>query len=285
MIQVQPVDAPVAQVMSDQRVTSVSALMGCQSLKIKQKASFTEAVTGGACEKKNRYKIKAKGGPADGKKLYKAKEESECFMRMCCAPGHEARILIKEDEDFGDEVAYTIYKPFKCASCCSCLPICQSEATVYRGEWEEGQDNEVLGRVQEVACGGVFTPTIDIFDGKGGKKGQLKGPMCCIGSCCDTKFSYMKGESGDETDAHIKKDSGDLDKELLTDADTFKLKFTDDMDEAERATMLGAMLLLDFMFFEDDGAFDMANCEIKFFDWFCCGCTIPCKLKLNNGGA
>lgn len=276
---------PGTQTMSDGK--SVAALMACEALKIKQKASLAEAVTNGACEKKNKYSIKAKGGPADGQKLYKAKEESDCFQRMCCAPGHAARIMIKEDDDFGDGVAYTVNKPFKCASCCSCLPICTSEVQIYRGEWAEGQDNELLGEVKEVCCGGIFTPTMDVFNGKGEKQGQLKGPTCCIGSCCDTKFGYFKGEGGEETEARIKKEgadsASDVAKEVMTDADTFKLQFTPDMDEAQRATLLGAMFMLDFMFFEDDGAFDLASCSVKFFDWFCCGCKIPCKISLNSG--
>lgn len=275
-------DAPATAEMSDDE--AVQALLGCNALKVKQKASFAEAVTNGCCEKQNKYKIKAKGGPADGKTLYKAKEKSEGCQRMCCAPGHEATVQIeKEDVGKDGEVAYTMYKPFKCLGCYSCLDICRSEMVVYRGKWEVGDaPGEVMGSVKEVVCGGIFTPTLDVFNGKDEKVGQMKGPTCCIGSCCDTTFKFIPNEG--ESDAKIKKDSGDLAKELLTDADTFKISFDDKMDEGTRATLMGTQLLLDFMFFEDDGALDITNCSVKLCDMYFCGRTQPCKLNCGGGG-
>lgn len=298
-VEVQPVAVPVvvatavappSQNMTDGATADVAALLSCDKVKVKQKASLLEAVTQGACEKKNKYKIKAKGGTSDGETLYKAKEKSDCCQRLCCAPGHEATVQFELD-DVGkkDDVVYTMYKPFKCACCFSCFDICQSEMTMYRGKWKVGDEpGEVLGRAKEIPCGGVFTPTLDIFNGKNEKVGQMKGPTCFIGSCCDTTFNYFGEGKDGPTGAQIKKEAGNMGKELLTDADTFKVEFEADMDESMRATMMGTQLLLDFMFFEGDGAakFDPVtqSCEVKLWDWFCCGCTCPCSCRCGGGG-
>lgn len=293
VIKVAPADggdtqAPKAEFMSDTSRADVAALISCNKVKVKQKASLAEAVTNGMCEISNKYKIKAKGGSGDGKTLYKAKEKSTCFQRQCCAPGHEATVEFRLD-DVGEEdkVVYTMYKPFKCANCYSCFSICRSEMIMYQGKWKIGdEDGVVLGSAKEITCGGVFTPTLDVFDHNGDKKGQMKGPTCLIGSCCDTSFKFTPEGADGPSDTEIKKEGADgaedMAKELLTDADTFKIEFDKDMDEAQRATMMGTQLLLDFMFFEGDGACDVQHCEVKLFDWFCCGVTIPCKLKCSN---
>jgi hypothetical protein len=308
MVQVAPVAAvvaaaPPAQTMSDNKSkpTTLAALMGAEKVKIKQKAEFLDAVvSGNLCEKQNKYKIKVKGGPGDDETIFKAKEDSNCCQRMCCAPGHNALIHLKEDDlAQGDkQVLYTLHKPFKCASCYSCLPICRSEMSIYKGKiknddqgmcdcgWAPPEDSELIGRIQEVTCGGVFTPTLDVFDAKGEKKGQIKGPTCCIGAFCSSDFDYFKGEANEPTGAGIKKvapkDCGKLCEEALTDADVFKVDFEADMDENDRVTMIAGMMLLDFMFFEDDGAVNLQKCEIKLFDFFCCGTKVPCKINCNN---
>merc|ERR1712062_144729 len=92
--------APAGQSMTD-------ILMASEGIYMKQKASLTEAVTNGACEKKNKYKLYDQ---TTGKTMYKAKEKSDCCGRLCCAPNHSAYLKIEEDDG---PVAYTAYKPFK----------------------------------------------------------------------------------------------------------------------------------------------------------------------------
>lgn len=256
-------------------------LMASEGLYMKQKASMAEVVTAGACEKGNKYKLYDQ---TTGKEMYKAKEESNCCARQLCAPGHSATLRIKEDDG---PVAYTAYKPFKCVKCCACLPICQQEIQVYRGDYDpENPDGaELLGSAMAPTCGGGLTPKLVIKDGAGAPTGTMSGPTCCIGSCCATKFDYKKEgeeEASGGVQKVVKSSAKGAAMELFSDADNFGLEFNSSMTEEQRATMIGVMLLLDFWFFEDDGNCDLAHCTVKLFDWYCCGCLVPCKLSCDN---
>lgn len=259
----------------------VDLLMASEGIYMKQKASLTEAVTEGACEKRNKYKMYDQ---TSGKQLYKAKEKSDCCGRMCCAPNHTAILKIEEDDG---PTAYTAYKPFACTNCCACCSICQPEIQVYKGDWdpETKQGGELLGSAKAPTCGGGIKPKMIIMGKDGSPTGSMEGPACCIGSCCDTKFTYRNaaGEEKGGVQKVVKGGAKGAAKELFTDADNFGLEFDPSMDEAQRATMLGVMLLLDFWFFEDDGACDIAKCSVKCWDWYCCGCKIPCKISCNGG--
>ncbi|KAH8087781.1 hypothetical protein JL720_7104 [Aureococcus anophagefferens] len=60
--------------------------------------------------------------------------------------------------------------------------------------------------------------------------------------------------------------TGELVQQSLTDADNFVLNFPKDTDKKTKAAMLSSLLLLEYMFFEDEGALacDPVNCACKF---------------------
>ena len=69
----------------------------CDHLLIEQQASLLEAVTQGAVEEANKYKIFV-GTPQQGKSVnefypsFYAWEESECCSRCCLAPNHDLKV-------------------------------------------------------------------------------------------------------------------------------------------------------------------------------------------------
>ena len=75
-------------------------------------------------------------------------------------------------------------------------------------------------------------------------------------------------------------------KELATDADNFTMYVEKNMDVKKKATMLAALHLIDYMFFENEGELklDAVNkeCSFKCCDLYCCGCVCPCSC--NCGG-
>lgn len=269
-----PTGAPQAQTMND-----VSSLKQSTGFILKQKVGKLEAVSMGCCEQRNKYKLYDK---SSGQYLYKAKEESDNCERCCCAPNHSLVVNI-DNEDSG-QTMYSVKKEFACGSCFACFDCCLPRATIYKGPVEDGK---LLGSMKRPVCGGGLTPVLDLFDPAGAKTGQLTGPSCCIGSCCDTTFKYAntKGEEGGKIQKQQKKDAEGLAKELFTDADNFVLDFDQNMNEDEKGTLLGAMFLLDFMFFEGDGNLSCENggIKIKFCDLYCCGCAIPCSCQCGGG--
>ncbi|KAH8047938.1 hypothetical protein JL720_15960 [Aureococcus anophagefferens] len=98
------------------------------------------------------------------------------------------------------------------------------------------------------------------------------------------------GETANKYDAYTsnggrqsrrRRATGELVQQSLTDADNFVLNFPKDTDKKTKAAMLSSLLLLEYMFFEDEGAFacDPVNCACKFkcCDLYCCGCLTPCS--------
>ena len=70
------------------------------------------------------------------------------------------------------------------------------------------------------------------------------GAMCCKGQ----KFDVRNLEGGEV--GVITKEFSGMAKELFTDADNFSVTFPLDLDARVKATMLGAVFLIDFNFFE-----------------------------------
>lgn len=247
-----------------------------ESLKITQKVDADEVFTGGCWEKQNRYKLYI---PGSDKKIYKAKEESQCFSRVCCAPYHELKVHIEPHEHGYEE--YRMEKPFTCG-CCAFIDICRPSANIYRK-----RDEKLVGRIQRPACGGCFTPTLDIFDGNNKQTGKVLGPMCCISPFCESSFKYVD-MADKETGAQITREYPGCCQACCTDADDFTMKFDQNQNEDARATMIGTMLLLDFMHFEDDKAFtcctDDSLCKLRVGDFYCCGCKVPCTICIPRGG-
>jgi hypothetical protein len=74
-------------------------------------------------------------------------------------------------------------------------------------------------------------------------------------------------------------------REMLTDSDMFQFEVHDpSVTPQQRATLLGTLLLADYMFFErdiDQCGYD-GGCYINLCNCYCCGALYPCQLKLEK---
>ena len=81
---------------------------------------------------------------------------------------------------------------------------------------------------------------------------------------------------------------GEFAKEIVSDADIFAIEFKKDLDVKKKATLFGALHLIDYMFFENEGEanVDLVNqqCSFKCCDLYCCGCVCPCNCHCGGGG-
>merc|ERR1712130_1096723 len=75
------------------------------------------------------------------------------------------------------------------------------------------------------------------------------GPWAC---CGDLEFRVLTVDRVREVGRITKKSWTGIGNELLHDADIFHLTFPKDLDVSVKATLLGAALLIDFAFFEED---------------------------------
>eukprot|EP01061_Rhynchopus_euleeides_P039037 TRINITY_DN66957_c0_g1_i1.p1 TRINITY_DN66957_c0_g1~~TRINITY_DN66957_c0_g1_i1.p1 ORF type:complete len:316 (+),score=136.89 TRINITY_DN66957_c0_g1_i1:90-1037(+) len=267
-------------------------------LAIKQKVSKLEAMgdtLGGVCpclecccEQPNDYEIFE---PQSGQKILHVKEESDFLWRCCCNPAHALK-LTYTDVATGQQVLETD-RPFKCVQGCPAwLPFCQQEASLFTGSVESGQ---MMGVTRQPCCGGLFTPSVNAMIGEGEPFATVEGPMCCFGGmtemCCDQNFPISSGEGGGDGNVGMitKEKPESLSqamKEIMTDSDLFTLDFKDPtLDQNKKLMLLNTVLLLDYMFFEQNQPWecDGSSCSITCCNMYICGALVPCKCKCEGG--
>ncbi|XP_052821335.1 phospholipid scramblase 2-like isoform X1 [Mya arenaria] len=214
----------------------------CQidQLLVKQQVELLEALTG--WESANKYKIQN----SVGQQVYFAAEESDMCARQCCGPQRGFTIHITDN--LGQEVV-RVTREFKCcAGCpwCACTEGLAHEVVV------ESPPGTVVGYVlQQQSC---IEPKYAIMNASREEILTIKGPMCVIsGPCCpDVEFIIHSKDGTTEVGKISKQWSGAV-REYFTDADNFGVSFPMDLDVKMKATMIGAVFLIDFMYFEQSG--------------------------------
>ncbi|XP_071945547.1 phospholipid scramblase 2-like [Antedon mediterranea] len=191
-------------------------------------------------ETPNRYQIKN----SLGQQVYYAFEESDVCQRQCCGP---SRGFIMHIVDNTNQEVMRVSREFKCcAGCCWCADsdCCGLEVVV------EAPVGQVIGYVRQ--RGSFWKASYDIMNAEKETVLTILGPCCiCQGICCtwDQEFKVFSTNGIDEIGKVSKQWSG-LVKEMYTNADNFGVEFAMDLDVKVKATLVGAVFLIDFMFFE-----------------------------------
>ncbi|XP_074653998.1 phospholipid scramblase 2-like isoform X2 [Tubulanus polymorphus] len=208
-------------------------------LLVHQQVELLEAFVGWEC--KNKYQIKN----AMGQQVYFAAEESDAFQRQCCGPQRGFTMHITDNMN---QEVIRIERPFKCCAgvnCCAGAECCAMEITI------ESPPGTVVGFVQqECSC---LEPRYSVMNASHDRVLEIVGPVCvCQGPCCgDVEFAVNSSDGSTQVGKISKQWTG-LVKEYFTDADNFGVQFPMDLDVKMKAVMLGAVFLIDFMFFEDN---------------------------------
>ena len=92
-------------------------------------------------------------------------------------------------------------------------------------------------------------PQFVVEDQDGNVALRIEGPFCTFSFCGDVEFKVMSPDGSTEVGKISKQWSGLL-KEAFTDADNFGISFPMDLDVRMKAVLIGALFLIDFMFFE-----------------------------------
>lgn len=204
---------------------------------VKQQIELFEVFTG--IEMKNKYKVFNNVG----QQVYFAQEESECCMRICCGPARGFTINITDNN--GMEVMRFIREFKCCAGCCWCAnsDCCAWVLSV------EAPPGQPVGYVRQECSG--WKPHFGLYTTDDQMLARIRGPCCvCNCPCCgDVEFPVL-APSNEQQIGKVAKQWTGLIHEWLTDADTFCVTFPMDMDVRMKATMMGALFLIDFMYFE-----------------------------------
>ncbi|XP_041480767.1 phospholipid scramblase 1-like isoform X2 [Lytechinus variegatus] len=230
---------------------TVAAPQGCppgleyltqvDQLLVHQIVELFEMFTG--VEMANRYAIKN----SLGQQVYFAHEESDFCMRQCCGP---QRGFIIHITDNSQQEVMRLEREFKfCAGCGWCAgpdsETCSFEVRV------EAPVGNIIGYVRQAQY--YLGPKFDILDAERKPVVRIKGPYCmCQDICCqgDIEFDVFTGDMA-STIGKVSKQWPGCFKHAWTDADNFGVTFPVDLHVNVKATLLAAVFLIDFMFFEE----------------------------------
>ena len=293
---------------------------------IVQRPSLTEAFCP-AFERSNIYDVY---DGQTGQHIFYAKERSECFWRVCCAPRHTLFMEFKSSANVPPQLlfmadidqlptAMTMERegcPSKpCLGCCVLTPACADGMYLHAGAIPPNTPNTLkaanpacVGFAAQPRFGGGLAPSVNVMErARGGGPGnnwntlaKVEGPQCfggCLELCFGSTFtvssmghSQMDSKLGHGDIATITKqkprDFAGVLREAVTDADIYTMTLNPiaRLAPQQKASLLGTLILTDFMFFENDNAACSGNgCNLC--QCYCCGLVCPCMCYVpRNGG-
>jgi len=241
---------------------------GISGLYVAQRLELLEVI--GGCEQKNKYNIvQIPGGTAiptaptgdfnsqwressKSNPLLRAKEESECFERLCCPlfRGFKMNFTDSQGQNF-----FTIDRPCK-FDCCYAPPLC----TCTTQELSISDKNGALiAKAEEKSgcCNGCCTRTFNITDAAGAPMYVMTAPECSYKSggggcnvCAPTCFKEAYVIDLYEGDKLLESPSAFVWPGCncggLTDRSNFVVNFPDDATPEKRAGIIAGMMLIEY---------------------------------------
>lgn len=214
-------------------------LMSVDQVLMHQEVHMLEVFSGWEC--KNRFSLKN----SLGQQMFYAAEESECCNRYWCK---NARGFVMHIVDNQGQEIMRVTREFKCCvGCCWCINCCDHCAFEVSVESPVGN---VIGYIKQAYS--KWKPIFEVKDVNHETHMTLRGPCCiCSCPCFDVEFNLFSME-GDVVGQVSKQWSG-LAKEVFTQAQNFGITFPMDLDVKVKATLIGAVFLINMMFFENNG--------------------------------
>jgi len=217
---------------NDRYESGIESLKKTSMLLVKQKVEVVEAVTG--FETENKYVVE----DIAGKRIFFANEQSGCCNRNCCGNHRPFDMTIS---DLNGVESIHLERSLRCSSCF--FPCCLQKVTV------SSPPGNVIGFVKQ--CWSICCPKFEIQDENEKRILTIHGPnqFCCACYTCLTAEFEVRSKG--EKIGRIKKQWSGLGKEVLSDADNFGVEFPNDLKLEVKACLLGAVFLIDFMYYED----------------------------------
>lgn len=218
-------------------------LAGVDRLFVKQKVQLLEAITN--FETNNQYTCMNENGQV----VFRAEEDTGCMARQCF--GHHRGFEIGIS-DTSDTTILTLRRDLACTvAVCIC---CLQDMTVYYGP----EAKEEFGSIRQKA--GCFKPYLEVSRANSNSREPdlvITGPVFTC-QCLHDDIPFTVTRDGKEV-GKIQKKLSSSSKEFFTDADTFKITFEEDggLSPEEKALLLCATLLIDYMYFEDNSLQDV----------------------------
>uniref|UniRef100_A0A061S7R1 Phospholipid scramblase n=2 Tax=Tetraselmis sp. GSL018 TaxID=582737 RepID=A0A061S7R1_9CHLO len=246
-----------------------------QAVMVRQKLQIFEQFCP-ACEKQNFYRIgvcdpSKVSHPPDGNEFnamqpsFVAQEDSECLCRFFCGKMREFRMLISEAAglDAPGQPYLRLERPFRCTIPCCCVMVCPQELSV-----QDAQGRHLGSVVQDWSCGRCW----ELACCPGGYmyyavKGAAGDPQfylrvmypslcngctnCCAPTCLNTAFVVDILDADSRTHlGHLKNVFPGFNCRCLADASNLVMGFPSKATPEQRALLLGALFLVEYVYFE-----------------------------------
>ncbi|XP_075527764.1 phospholipid scramblase 2-like [Dermacentor variabilis] len=261
-------------------------LVQIDHLLVHQAIAIMEMVT--SWEMQNKYIVKN----TMGQFVFTAIEESRCLQRLIF--GH-IRSFEMSLLDYRNDQVLRLFRPFRCD--CNRLCCCCFQARIYRPTYTARLEfdrtnsayavrklvplrthNVLSNSVMDVRDAsmalmgslrrefGIVFPNFSVLDSQGNVVLLIKGPFCTISICCqDVVFDILATDGVTKLGAITKNWTG-LCTEAVTDADNFTVTFPLDLDVKIKAVLLGAVFLIDYIYFESTQRRDCKE-PYRHLDW------------------
>ena len=226
-------------------------LMNMPGVFVKQKFELLEALTG--CETQNKYVVYPAN--SDGSKvkdsMFKAKEKSNCLVRQLLS-GHCRPFNVKVEHEGSGMKFLWLHR--ECTMTCLCLN--RPYLEVYFTETGK-EPGDYIGKI--VNPFKFCNAELQVLDNKNDLKYIIWGDCCQLGFWCKfpcepcqiIDFNILDG-SRNPTNGRLQKRSAGCLKAAISDADNFSLVFPTQATREERALLMAAVIMLDFMYFEEN---------------------------------
>jgi len=212
--------------------SGIDTLRKMTEITISQRMSATEIITG--CDTSNKYDMYQH----ESQIIFSAREESECMERCFCGPLRNFQMPVLEPIS-GQEV-FKIVRPLSCQGCC--CPCCMQAMQIY------SPDNQLWGTIEEEWS--IWDKHWVIKDPAGQPALKVNGP-CCHCVCFAEVLFPVTGSDGESPVGNITKQWTEGCREMCTNMSTFSVAFPEDLDVGMKASLIGATLLIDFMFYQN----------------------------------
>ena len=224
---------------------------------VKQRMNMMEVITG--CEMESIFDIFEKHPSEEkirGKRLWRAIEESTCLQRNCVAQNcrsFKLKILNVQGGPIENEpICLTMERP------CSCSCFCMNRPFITMNYVENG-NNVYLGKISD-----PYNLAKTLFMVRDKHDNPIyKIETCCVqcgvvcrgcvcAPCQKVTFQVTDLKSG-RLVFPISKTNNSCLKELVLDSDNFSIDFTPETSWEDKSLLLGAILFIDYMMFEEKG--------------------------------
>ncbi|XP_075528164.1 phospholipid scramblase 2-like [Dermacentor variabilis] len=207
-------------------------LVHVDQLLVHQQIQLMEMFT--AWELENKYVVKN----TMGQFIFMALEKSSLGSRCCCGSSRPFEMSLL---DYRSVEVLRLYRPLRCDSCC-CF-CCLQEMEVH------SPPGNIIGSIRQDWS--VIFPYLSIRDSGGNVVLRIIGPFCTSSICCNDVVFDITARDGITKIGQLTKNFNGVFLEAYTDVDNFTVTFPMDLDVKMKATLLGAVFLIDYIFFEN----------------------------------